>query len=80
MAPADNWWLNALWSVIPTVLFGLLFWFIFRAVFRADRNERKTYARIEAEERERRARDAPRHTDTTPADSHDDTNTNEEKK
>lgn len=30
---------------------GLLFWMIMRAIFRADRTERKAYADIEAEER-----------------------------
>lgn len=55
MAPADNWWLNALWSVTPTALFGLLIWYIMRSIIRADRVERKVAARIEAEERARRA-------------------------
>ena len=49
----DNWWLNALWSVLPTVSLGLVFWFIIRAIIRADRSERRAYARIEAEERVR---------------------------
>lgn len=52
----DNWWLNALWSVLPTVCLGLVFWFIIRAIIRADRSERRAYARIEAEERARRLR------------------------
>ena len=56
MVPSDDWWLNALWSVTPTVLIGLIFWFIIRSIIRADRGERKAYARIEAEELERRAR------------------------
>lgn len=47
----QNFWLNALYSVVPTVLMGLLFWMIMRAIFRADRTERKVYATIEAEER-----------------------------
>ena len=29
-----------------------MFWFIMRAIIRADRNERKVYANVEAEERE----------------------------
>jgi hypothetical protein len=33
------------------VLVGLIFWFIMRAIIRADRTERDTYAKIEAEER-----------------------------
>ncbi|MDR6971682.1 hypothetical protein [Leifsonia shinshuensis] len=42
------------WALAPTVLVGLLFWAIMRAIVRADRNERKAYARLEAEERARR--------------------------
>ncbi|WP_223695347.1 hypothetical protein [Leifsonia poae] len=42
------------WSLAPTVLVGLLFWLIMRAIVRADRTERKVYARMEAEERARR--------------------------
>ncbi|WP_431278293.1 hypothetical protein [Leifsonia poae] len=42
------------WSLAPTVLVGLLFWLIMRAIIRADRTERKAYARMEAEERARR--------------------------
>lgn len=79
MAPADDWWLNALWSVTPTIMLGLIFWFIFRAIFRADRRERETYARIEAEERERRAREVPKQSEPTRGDRNDNTE-NEEKK
>ncbi len=50
----DNFWLNALWSITPTVLLGLLFWFIIRSILRSDKTERDTYARLEAEEREKR--------------------------
>ncbi|MFP3466446.1 hypothetical protein [Leifsonia sp. SIMBA_070] len=42
------------WALAPTVLVGLLFWAIMRAIVRADRNERKAYTRMEAEERARR--------------------------
>ncbi|WP_166868607.1 MULTISPECIES: hypothetical protein [unclassified Salinibacterium] len=52
--PTDFWG-NAIFSVIPTIALGLVFWFIMRAIIRADRNERKVYARMEAEERARRA-------------------------
>ncbi len=51
----DDFWVNAIWSIAPTVLIGLLFWFVMRAVLRADRGERDAYARIEAEERAKRA-------------------------
>lgn len=43
-----------MWSLAPTVLVGLLFWLIMRAIMHADRSERKVYARMEAEERARR--------------------------
>tara|TARA_R110000868_G_C10971406_1_gene770041 strand:- start:8811 stop:9017 length:207 start_codon:yes stop_codon:yes gene_type:complete len=59
MLPIENWWLNALWSVSPTILLGLVFWFIIRVIVRADRAERHAYAQIEAEERTRRAAATP---------------------
>ncbi len=49
----DSSWLEGLWEIIPTVILGLIFWFAMRAVMRADRTERKVYAKIEAEERAR---------------------------
>ena len=49
----DNYWLNALWSVIPTVLVGVIFFFVMRAIIRADRDERAAYADLEAAERSR---------------------------
>ena len=50
----DNFWLGALWAITPTVLLGGVFWLIMRSVIRADRTERKVYAKLEAKERERR--------------------------
>lgn len=44
---------NAVWSVTPTILIGLLFWGILRGVMTADRQERKAMAAVEREERER---------------------------
>ena len=38
-------------SLIPPIFIGLLFWFIMRAIIRADSKERQVYAEIEAEER-----------------------------
>jgi hypothetical protein len=40
-----------LFSLAPTILIGLVFWFIMRAIIRSDRNERAAYAKVEAEER-----------------------------
>ena len=50
----ENFWLNAAYSVTPTILIGLVFWFVMRAILRADRGERDTYAAIELEERKKR--------------------------
>ena len=50
----ENFWLNATYSVTPTILIGLVFWFVMRAILRADRGERDAYADIEREEREKR--------------------------
>ncbi|MCW4385398.1 hypothetical protein OH146_06380 [Salinibacterium sp. SYSU T00001] len=47
----ENFWANAVFSVTPTILIGLIFWLVMRAILRADRTERKVYAAIEAEER-----------------------------
>jgi len=50
-----EFWANAIFSVVPTLLFGLLFWFVFRAIIRSDSTERAAAARVEAEERAKRA-------------------------
>ena len=47
----DDFWLNALYSVTPTIIVGLIFWFVLRAIIRSDRTERDVRAKIEAEER-----------------------------
>jgi len=47
-------WAPIVYSLAPTVALGLIFWFIMRAILRADRTERKVYAEIEAEERAKR--------------------------
>ena len=46
-------WAAVVYSLAPTILLGLLFWFIMRSILRADRTERTVYAKIEAEERAR---------------------------
>jgi flagellar biosynthesis/type III secretory pathway M-ring protein FliF/YscJ len=43
--------LEILAAIAPPILIGLLFWFIMRAIIRADSKERQVYAEIEAEER-----------------------------
>lgn len=50
----ENFWANAFFSVTPTILMGLIFWFVMRAILRADRSERDMYAQIEREERIKR--------------------------
>jgi hypothetical protein len=47
----QDYWANAIYSVVPTILVGLIFWLVMRAIIRADRTERKVYAEVEAEER-----------------------------
>lgn len=50
----ENYWANAAYSLAPTILIGLIFWFVMWAIIRADRNERRVYSKLEAEERARR--------------------------
>ncbi len=47
----DNWWVNAIWSITPTLLIGILFFVVLRFILRADRTERRIYKEMEAEER-----------------------------
>ena len=47
--------LDALISLIPPALVGVLFWVMMRSILRADQKERDTYREIEAQEREKRA-------------------------
>jgi hypothetical protein len=47
----DSFWVAALWAILPTIVVTTLFFWVLRSIIRADRNERREYARIEAEER-----------------------------
>lgn len=49
-----DYWVAALWTLLPTVLVSLIFFFVLRSIIRADRTERRVYAKIEAEERAKR--------------------------
>ena len=49
---------EVLMSVIPSIGVGLLFWYVMRAVIRADRRERAELARIDAAEAKAQ-KDAP---------------------
>lgn len=51
MPMPEEYWANALFSIIPTILVGGIFWFILRTIVRADRTSRRVYDKIEAEER-----------------------------
>lgn len=50
----ENFWLAVTWSLLPTIVVAGVFFFVLRSVIRADRNERRSYARIEAQERAKR--------------------------
>jgi hypothetical protein len=55
----QEFWANAIYSVVPTILVGLVFWLVMRSIIHADRTERKVYAEIEAEERAKAQQPAP---------------------
>lgn len=63
----QEFWANALYSVTPTILVGLVFWFVLRAIIRSDRTERAAYAKIEAEERSKAGLPPVSPESTTPA-------------
>ena len=62
--PTDFWG-NAIFSIVPTLVVGLIFWYVIRSIVRADRTERKVYAEIEAEERAKLAANSPVEPPTT---------------
>ena len=45
---------DAMLSLVPPALVGLLFYVVMRSIIRADRGEREEYNKIETEERQRR--------------------------
>jgi len=49
----EDFWANAIFSVTPTIIVGLIFWFLMRAIIRSDRSERSAFTDIDAQERER---------------------------
>jgi len=51
----QEYWSNAIFSIIPTLAVGLVFWFVMRSIMRSDRTERNSYAKIEAQERAKAA-------------------------
>lgn len=50
----------AAWSILPTLVIAILFFWVLRNILKLDRTERRSYAKIEAEERARRSLPAPR--------------------
>ncbi|WP_457100839.1 hypothetical protein [Microbacterium sp. P5_E9] len=50
----ENYWVAVFWSLLPTVVVSVIFFFVLRSILRADRVERRAYSRIEAEERAKR--------------------------
>jgi hypothetical protein len=52
-------WDVGLWALVPTICVSLIFWFVMRAILRADRTEREAEARYDAEERARLAASSP---------------------
>ncbi|MFD1716176.1 hypothetical protein ACFSBZ_17005 [Amnibacterium flavum] len=48
----NNYWFNAIYSLVPTLLVGLIFWFIVRAIIKSDSRERAAYAKYAKQERE----------------------------
>jgi hypothetical protein len=49
----DDYWVAVFWSLLPTVVVSAIFFFVLRGIIRADRTERREYARIETAERAR---------------------------
>ncbi|MGF3053081.1 hypothetical protein ACQUSY_03805 [Microbacterium sp. YY-03] len=47
----DPYWSAVVWSILPTIVVCVVFFFIMRSIVRMDRKERSTYADIEAQER-----------------------------
>ena len=50
----ENYRVAVFWSLLPTVVVSVIFFFVLRSILRADRVERRAYSRIEAEERAKR--------------------------
>lgn len=49
----ENIWVAVFWSILPTIVVSSIFFFTLRSIIRADRTERRDYARFEAKERAR---------------------------
>lgn len=49
-----DFWAAVIWTLTPTIVVSVVFFFLLRSILRMDRTERKVYARMEAQERARR--------------------------
>jgi hypothetical protein len=49
----DEYWANALFSLLPSIAVGLVFLLVIRGILGADRNERKVYDTVMREELDR---------------------------
>lgn len=56
----SGFWFEA-GSLLPSIGVGLLFWFVIRAILRADRHERDIEKQAEREYRERHGEDEQNH-------------------
>lgn len=63
-----DYWVAAFWTLLPTVVVSAIFFFVLRSIVRADRTERRVYAKIDAEERSKRGL-PPRASTAAPTDS-----------
>jgi hypothetical protein len=63
-----DYWVAVLWTLLPTVLVSLIFFFVLRSIIRSDRTERRVYAKLEAEERAKRGLPPKSATGVTPVD------------
>ena len=50
----DDYWASVVWALLPTVVVVGVLAYVLRSILRMDRNERKAYAKVEAEERAKR--------------------------
>lgn len=50
----DPYAVAVIWSILPTLVVSVIFYFVLRSVLRMDRTERKAHAKIEAQERAKR--------------------------
>ncbi|MFT4229439.1 MAG: hypothetical protein QM602_04040 [Microbacterium sp.] len=50
----EGYWAAVLWALAPTVVVSAIFFLVLRGILRADRVERRAYARVEAQERAKR--------------------------